>query len=377
VHSRTWAEIDLEALAANFLEVRRLVGPGVGIMPAIKADAYGHGAVPCARVFERLGADIFGVATVAEAAELREAGLSPPSLILCAILPEEIDAALDCGAALSISDMVLAHAAARTALSRGIEAAVHLKVDTGMGRQGVGAAAAVAAAGELSRLPGIRLDGVFTHFPSADEDDEGFTDAQIERFGRILAEIEERGINVRRRHAANSAGVIDYPASHLNMVRPGLMLYGARPMADMRDDVALRPAMALKSRIVLIKDIEPGGTLSYGRTFTAARSMRVGVVPVGYADGLNRRLSNCGSMIVGGMRVPIIGRVCMDQTLIDVTGVEGVAVGDEVVIYGAQGGERIRIEEGAELTGTIPNEVMCAVGARVPRVYVNDGPAAS
>ncbi len=377
MHSRTWAEIDLEALAANFLEVRRLVGPGIGIMPAVKADAYGHGAVPCARVLERLGADLFGVATVAEAAELRAAGLTPPSLILCAILPDEIDAALDCGAALSISDMALADAAARTALSRGIEAAVHLKVDTGMGRQGVGARVAVAAAEKLSQVPGIRLDGVFTHFPSADEEDAGFTNAQIERFDNILATIEERGINVRRRHAANSAAVIDHPASHLNMVRPGLMLYGARPMADMREGVALRPVMTLKSHIVLIKDIVPGGTLSYGRTFTATRPMRIGAVPAGYADGLSRRLSNCGSMIVRGTRVPIVGRVSMDQTLIDVSSVEGVAVGDEVVIYGAQGNERIRIEEVAERTGTIPNEVMCAVGARVPRVYVNDGPAAS
>jgi len=371
MRTRTWAEIDLEALAHNFREVQRLVGAGVGVLAVVKADAYGHGAVPCARAFAALGAAMLGVACAEEATELRRAGIRTPILILSCVLPDEVDEILAADAAVNVSDLETARAMSAVATGRGATLAVHLKVDTGMGRQGVWADQAAATAHAVARLPGLRLDGIFTHFASADDPAEvDFTMAQVDDFVAVLRELEASGLAIPLRHCANSPAILNYPAAYFNLVRPGLMLYGARYCQAAPDGATLRPVMTLKSRVTLVKAVAPGQTLSYGRTFTATRQMRVAVIPAGYADGLDRRLSNRGWALVRGRRVPIVGRVCMDQTLLDVTDVPEVMTGDEVVLYGEQSGQRIPIEEVAALLETVPNEVMCAVSRRVPRIYV-------
>ena len=361
----TWAEIDLDAIVHNFDAFRAGVGPDVGIMGIVKADAYGHGAVPVARTLAAKGVSMFGVAIVAEAAELRQAGIRAPIQILGPLLPEEIAAALELDCALTVSDAGFAREIALRAQGR--NAAVHLKINTGMGRLGVAEDQAVPLAKEIVSHPELSLAGVMTHFPSADDPDRAFTERQIRRFRELCDEIRGQGIEIPRRHAANSAGVLRFRESYFDMIRPGISMYGLDAPPEVLD---LRPAMTLKTRVAFLREARPGETLNYGRTFTAERNMRVAVIPIGYEDGFNRRLSNRGAAIVRGRRVRIVGRVCMDQTLVDVTDVPGVELGDEVVLYGRQNGETIRCEEVAELLGTIANEIVCAVGRRVPRVYL-------
>jgi len=365
---RTWAEIDLGAIEENFDAIRARVGPNVRIMGVVKADAYGHGAVPVARVLAAKGAAMFGVATPDEAIELRRAGIRQPVLMFGAILPEEIPFIIRNKVSVTLSDLSLAREVSRQAGADN-KVGVHLKVDTGMGRLGVSESDAVETAVALARLPGIRLEGVCTHFPTSDESDLTFTSDQTRRFRGICAEMERRGVRVPLCHAANSGAVLGFPDAHLDMVRPGIMMYGLYPSPECERTVALKPALALKSRIVFMRTVAAGQAFGYGRAFTARGKMKVAILPIGYNDGFNRLNSNRGAVLVRGRRVSVVGRVCMDQAFVDVTDVPGAAVGDEVVLYGAQGNESMSVEEVAQRLGTIPNEVVCAVGKRVPRVY--------
>ena len=366
----TFAEIDLDAIEFNLGQIRKLVGPDVKICPAVKADGYGHGAVEVSRTVLDAGAEMLGVATVEEALELREAGIEAPILIFQCIFEDQIRELVRNDLSTTVCDGKFASALSKEARTAGKTAKVHIKVDTGMGRIGIPPDDAVGLALELSKMPGLEIEGIFTHFPSADEEDLTFSRQQTEQFTQATQAIEAAGVQIPLRHTANSAAILNMPETYFDMVRPGIMLYGLYDSEHVSREVPLRQSMTLKTRIVFLKELPPGKTVGYGRTFTTSGSTLVATIPIGYADGYNRLLSNRASVLVRGKRVPVIGRVCMDQTMLDVTDVPGVSVGDEVVLYGSQGDEQISIEEIAALQGTISNEVICAVGKRVPRVYV-------
>ncbi len=365
-HGFTCALIDLEAIAENFQKAQGKVGPNVEVMAVVKADAYGHGAVPVARRLVKAGAKQFAVATPDEALELRESGIREPILILGSLLPEQIRPLLGRRIAAVLNDADQAREFARIARENNSKLSIHLKVDTGMGRLGILQDEAVGLAVEIASTKNLRFAGILTHFPSSDESKREFTLGQIGRFEEICEELRGRGVDFGVRHAANSAAVIDYPESYFDMVRPGLMLYGLYPSPEVSRDFELQPAMRVTSRITLLKRVEPGWALSYGRAFRAPRRMLIAIVPIGYADGYPRVLSNRGKMVVRGKRVPVVGLVCMDQIILDVTDVEGVSVGDVVCVFGPGG---IAIEEIAECIGSIPHELVSGLGKRVARDF--------
>ncbi len=367
----TVAEIDLDAIAFNLRVIRSLVGAGVKICPAVKADGYGHGAIPVSRTVLDAGAEMLGVATLEEALELREAGISAPILILQCVPPKGIPEIVAKDISTMVCDLRFAAELSNHAVATGKKVKVHIKVDTGMGRLGVFPSEVVKFAIQLSRMPGLVIEGIFTHFPSSGDQDLNFSHEQIKEFRGLTNAIREAGISIKLRHMANSGAIINLPESYFDMVRPGIMLYGLRDTKHLVRNVELKQAMTLKTKIVFLKELPPGKPVSYGRTFVTKRRTLVATIPIGYADGYNRLLSNKASALVHGIRVPVIGRVCMDQVMLDVTDVPGVAVGDEVVLYGRQGDGFISIEEIADLQGTIADEVICSVGKRVPRVYVH------
>ncbi|MEW6354750.1 MAG: alanine racemase [Planctomycetota bacterium] len=365
----TRAEIRLGNIIHNLEEIRRKVGPRVKVLAAVKANAYGHGAVAVSKALAAHGVDMLGVAAVSEAAELRDAGIETPILMLGAVLPDLVEDALRRSVALTVCDADLAQAVSETARRLNVVASVHVKIDTGMGRIGVSPDGALDLIRRVLSLGHLSFDGVWTHFPAADEPDLSFARRQVALFNSITAKMKKEGLPVPLRHAANSGAIAQLPEAHFDMVRPGLALYGYHPTADMRLDLDLRPAMTLKTRVSFAKNLLVGATVSYGRTFTAARPTRAATLPIGYADGLNRLLSNTGHVLIHGKHCHIIGRICMDQCVVDITDVPEVQIGDDVVVYGRQGDEMISVESVAKLLGTIPNEVLCAVSRRVPRSH--------
>ena len=366
----TIAEIDLDAIAFNVRQTRALVGPNVRICAAVKADAYGHGAIPVSRTILDGGVEMLGVAMLEEALEFREADIRAPILLLQITPASDIPEIVRNDISTMICSRSFASRLSDEALKAGKRIEVHIKVDTGMGRVGVQAEETVSFARELSAMPGIELEGIFTHFACADEEEQAFTRQQIADFRKVIHAVEAAGIHIPFHHAANSAGMLNVPESHFNMVRPGIMLYGLYDSGFVSRTPDLRQALTLKTGIVFLKELPPGSTVSYGRTFTTTRRSLVATIPIGYADGYNRRLSNKAHALVRGMRVPVIGRVCMDQTMLDVTDVPGVSIGDEVVLYGRQGDQEIAMEEIESILGTISYEIVCSVSKRVPRAYV-------
>lgn len=369
----TVAEIDLSAIRANMRAIREHIGPGPKIIPAVKANAYGHGAVEVSRAVLEAGADMLGVATLEEAIELRDSNIRAPILLLSVVSPDHAPEVLRYDVVPVICDEPFAVEMSRQAAEKGVTVSVHVKVDTGMGRIGVRLEDSLGLIRKVAELPGLRVEGLLTHFACSD-DDKTFTRRQIEAFTSLDEKLRSIGIGIPFRHCANSAAILGMPETTCDAVRPGIMVYGLYPSPSVPRTVEVRQAMTLKTRIVFLKWIEAGDTVSYGRIFRADRRSLIATVPIGYADGLNRMLSGKGSALVRGRRVPIAGRVCMDQTMLDVTDVPGVALEDEVVFYGRQGDEMISIEEIAQTIGTIPYEVCCAVSSRVPRVY--KGPSA-
>lgn len=373
-----WAEIDLAAVAHNVRELRRVTRPEALLMAVVKADGYGHGAAAVARTALANGAAMLAVARLEEGAALRAAGLTAPILVFGRPFPDQAEDLIRHGLIQSVLDLEDAALLSREACARGAVVPVHLKVDTGMGRLGLVAdcrpapavPAAVARAAAIAALPGVRLEGVFTHFAAADSADKTFARLQFEIFTDFLAALVRAGIDPGLRHAANSAAVIDLPHTHLDAVRPGIALYGLYPSTEVdATRVDLRPALALKTRVLQVKRVPAGFPVSYGMTWETPRETVIATVPAGYADGLSRGLSNRGRMLVRGASAPIAGRVCMDLTMLDVGGIEGVAAGDEVVIIGRQGDEAIAAEELADLLGTINYEVVFTNALRVPRRY--------
>ncbi len=370
-----WVEIDLDALGHNISEVRRLVGEELGVLFVVKADAYGHGAVEVSRVAVRSGVDLLGVATLQEGIELRQAGIDAPILILSPPMESETPGIIEYDLSCTVPSLAIARALSRAAASRGKSATVHVEVDTGMGRSGVELSDALPFITAVSKLPELVLEGVFTHFPSSD-DDPDFTRGQVERFLEVVDRLDAKGTHVPLVHAANSGAVLGVPESFehpLNMVRPGLMIYGLRPSAGVGPEADLQPVMSFKARIAQIRDLPSGHPVSYGRTYVAGEPMRVAVIPVGYGHGMSFRLSNRGEVLIRGRRAPIAGRVTMDVTMADVSSIPEAEVGDEVVIFGRQGEASISVDEIASEVGTINYEVICGIGKRVARVYVRSG----
>jgi alanine racemase len=351
-------------------------------MLVVKADAYGHGAVEVARAAVQCGVDMLGVATLHEGIELRQAGIDSDILILSPPMENETRDVVEYDLACSVPSLGIARALSRACVERNRPGSVHVEVDTGMGRSGVDVDQALPFVLAVSKLPGISLQGVFTHFPASDEDP-GFTRRQVRDFVGFLERLERKGVLVPLRHAANSGAVLSVRESlesPLNMVRPGLMVYGLWPSTHSRDSqeadrLDLLPVMGFKSRIAQVRELPAGHPVSYAMTYRTPKAMRVAVVPVGYGHGYSWRLSNTGQVLVRGRRAPVIGRVTMDVTLIDVDDIDEAAVGDEVVLFGSQGDASISVDEVAELVGTINYEIICGIGKRVTRVYLRSGRA--
>jgi len=365
----TRAEIDLNAIAANVRAACGLAGPGCPVMAVVKANAYGHGAVPVARAALAAGATWLGVALPEEAAMLRVAGIASRILVLGPIAPEQASLVACHDLDQCVSDPVQAEFLNRAATSAGRPLRLHLKVDTGMGRVGVSLREVGPTVTRIAALPAVRLAGLMTHFAESDAADPAFTREQLARFAAATGAVRAAGVPIPLRHAANSAALLHHPEARLDMVRPGIMLYGCHPCDRRPNDPTLAPALRFRTVVSHLKDLPAGGSVSYGRTFVAPHDLRIATLPVGYADGLARLLSGQGQVLIGGQRVPIVGRVCMDMTMVDVTGVPDVRVGDEAVLIGRQDAEEITADEVAALTGTISYEVLCRIGARVPRVY--------
>jgi alanine racemase len=371
----TWVEIDLDALIHNIRAVRSRIGDRPAILLVVKADAYGHGAIEVARVAVSNGVDMLGVATLQEGIELRQAGIDAPVLILSPPMENETPGIVEYDLTCTVPSLSLARSLSRASDARGKRASVHVEVDTGMGRSGVGIDDAVPFVSAVAKLPNLVLEGVFTHFPSSD-DDPAFTRGQVDRFLLALARLEAKGIEVPLRHAANSGGVLGVPESFgspLNVVRPGIMILGLTPSDRGPGGADLQPVMSFKSRIAQVRELPDGHPVSYGRTYHTPGPMRVAVVPVGYGHGYSWRLSNRGEVLVRGRRAAVVGRVTMDVTMVDVDRIDGAAVGDEVVLFGRQGEAAISVDEVAERIGTINYEVICGIGKRVARVYLRAG----
>ncbi len=368
----TWVEVDLDRFATNLRAIKTLAGPERGILLVVKADAYGHGAVEMVRAAEEEGVAGLGVATLHEGIQIRQAGCRLPIIVLSPLLPSEIREAIAHQLDPTVCDLDFARA-----LSAGAEHArqpvrCHVEIDTGMGRIGVLESEAEEFLTQLASLPGLRLASLYTHFPDADGSDLEFSYAQVRRFLALVARLEARGLKPARLHAANSAGFLNLPDSRLDWVRVGLIAYGHAP-PNARERIDLKPVMALKSRLVQVRDLPAGVPVSYGRTCVTRRPTRSGVVAVGYGHGYSWLLSNRGHMLVEGRRVPILGRVTMDLTMVDLTDVPGARVGDEVVLFGDQGEASLPLEEVAKNSETIPYEIMCTIGKRVTRIYVRAG----
>ena len=363
-------EIDLEAIRNNVRVMRAHIAGDAKLMAVVKADAYGHGAIPVARAALQAGAQALAVAIPEEGIELREAGFDVPILVLGAIEPQAAEAVVRHELMQTVFEEGSVRALSAAGEKLGRDAQVHIKLDTGMNRIGLRDADEVRALVRLiDALSGIRLTGCFTHMATADGDDSAGTLAQLSRFETLCGAIREEHPEPITRHAANTASIFRYPQAHMDMVRGGIALYGYPPVPEAQ---GLRPAMRWSARAVMVKEIAPGERVGYGGTFEAVRPTRVMTVPVGYADGYSRALSGRGCVLVRGKRAPILGRVCMDQIMVDVTDIPGVQAGDEVVLLGAQGTDCIDAQEMADWLGTISYEVLCSPSRRVPRVYVNE-----
>ena len=369
-----WAEVYLDRLAHNIKEVRRLTESGSIIMAIVKADAYGHGAVMASKVFLENGAERLGVATLTEAIELRKAGFKVPILVLGYTPSYQSDLVLDYDINPAVYTSEHAEALSKVAKSTGRVVKVHIKLDTGLGRLGfLPAEKSINTIVEISRLPALEIEGIFTHFAVAGDRDKTYTRKQFDRFMRVVDDLEGRGVDIPIKHVANSAAITDLPEYNLDMVRPGGILYGLHHSEVNEAGARLQRAMAFKARISNVKTVPKETGISYGLTFVTERRSRIGTLPVGYADGYSRALSNRGEVGVKGGRAQVIGRICMDQCMIDLTDIEGVGMGDEVVLFGDGRENTPRAEDVAKWMNSNVDEVVTHVGRRVPRVFLKEG----
>lgn len=369
---RCWAEIDLGALRENLAWIRARIGPQVKIMTVVKADAYGHGLKEIAALLMQSGTDVFGVANLSEARNVRSVGRGWPILMLGACLPDEVESAVRDEIMPTISTLEEARWFSAAAVKFHKKVPAHVKVDTGMGRLGIEPGSVLELVREIQQLPQITVEGVFTHY-AAVEDDAPFSKQQGQSFHRVAEELRSAGLHIPCLHANSSGALLWEKGTIFNLVRPGLLVYGVVPAGTRSLEAGLsrhfRPALSFKCRVSLVKDIPAGKTLSYGHTFCAPTPMRVATLTAGYGDGYLRAGSNRGQVLIQGRRCRILGRITMDQMIADVTGIDGVKMGDEVVLIGCQGAGQITVSEVAEWFGTIPWEVFTCITHRVPRLY--------
>jgi len=365
----TVAEIDLDALGHNYRQIRKRIPQKAKILGVVKADAYGHGALPVSLALEKLGVQYLGVAMVEEGIQLRKGGAKAPILILGGSFAEEADRVLKFDLTPVVFQKESLEHLSKAARTRRKKLRVHLKVDTGMGRLGVPLSLWPDFLKETKKFPETEVEGILSHFSMTDEDGGEYSARQWQEFQKALAVAKGMGISCRYVHIANSGNLTAFPSYAGNLVRPGIMLYGSYPSRSCQNLIQLKPLMTFKTRIHFLKSVPSGTKISYGGTFTTQRESLIATLPVGYGDGYRWNLSNRGEVLVRGKRAPVVGRVCMDYVVVDVTAIPGVGEGDEVVLMGRQGGERITAEEIAEKVGSISYEVLCSIGKRVPRIY--------
>lgn len=370
----TWVEISLDAVSHNVKQFRRVLPEGVRLMAVVKANAYGHGAVEVAREAERAGIDYLGVAFLDEALQLREAGIAAPVFVLGHTPPHGLDLAADRDIAIGLYDERVLEAIAAGAGRRRKPVRVHIKIDTGMGRLGLAdPGEAVRFIEKALETPGVEVEGLYTHYAKADEADKTYTDMQYRKFAGIVEHFRRKGVTFKYLHAGNSATGIDTPEWTCNMLRLGISLYGLYPSGVVKKErVFLRPVMAFKTRIIHLKELPEGSGVSYGAIYRTRGRERIATLPVGYADGYSRLLTGKAEVLIRGRRAPVVGRICMDQCMVNVTHIPDAAVGDEAVLFGRQGDAAISADELAGWLGTINYEITCMVNHRVPRVYVRD-----
>lgn len=370
-----WAEIDLDSLAHNIKEVRRITNKEAIVTAVVKANAYGHGSIEAAKVFLENGANRLAVATLSEAVELRRADIDAPILILGYTPDSQHKIAVENDIIEAIYTLESAEKLSQVAGNLNKKAKVHIKVDSGMGRIGFPPVdSSIDKIEKISKLPNLEIEGIFTHFAKADEVDKAYTGKQFKNYKWVIEKLEDKNIQIPIKHVSNSAATIDLPEYNLNMVRGGIMIYGLYPSDEVdKEKVSLKPAMTLKAKISHLKEVPEGTGISYGQIFVTKRKSKIATIPIGYADGFTRLLTSKAEVAIKGKRAPIVGKICMDQCMIDVTDIEDVKVGDEVVLFGDGTNGVPHIDEVAEKLGTINYEIVCMVGRRVPRVYIKDG----
>ena len=372
---RCYAEISLEAIGHNIREVKKRLPEGVKLLGVVKANAYGHGAVPVASYLENQ-VDYFATATIEEAIELRENGISAPILILGYVSPSQYGDLVEYDITQTIDSYAQALALEKEAARQNRKAKAHLAVDTGMTRIGFQVTEHDAdEAAKIADLPHIELEGMFTHFSCADQEDKTYCSMQMEKYDKMTALLAERGVTIPLRHICNSAGIMEFDDHRFEMVRSGIITYGIYPSEEVKKErLNLIPALSWKSHVIHVKEVGPGIGVSYGATYVTEKPMtRIATVSAGYADGYPRALSNQGCVLIHGKKAPIIGRICMDQFMVDVTDIEGVSVMDEVTLVGHDGNKMLTVEEVANEAGSFNYEFVCGIGKRVPRVYIRNG----
>lgn len=369
-----WLEINMDNLEDNFKSIREIVNGNTMIMPVIKANGYGHGSLELAKMYTKIGAERIAVSVLTEAIELRKAGIECPLQVLNYTSNGQMSKILDYDIIQSIYRYKDAEDLSAAAVKKDKTAKIHIKIDSGMNRVGfIVNEDSIEEIMKIAALPNIEIEGIFTHFAKADEFNKEFTKIQYEKFQWIVNKLEKKGILIKVKHISNSAAIIDLKEYNLDMVRPGIMLYGYYPSEEVdKQKIKLNPAMTLKARISNIKTLPTNVGISYGHAFTTERVSVIGTIPIGYADGFSRMLSGKAYVSVNGTRVPIVGRICMDQMMIDITDIADVGIGDEVVLFGAGDESYPKVEEVAAQLGTINYELICMMGRRIPRVYLKN-----
>jgi len=372
---RVQARVNLNAIRHNLQEIRQNINPDTKLMVIIKADAYGHGAVPLAKAIgDSDFADAYGVAIIEEAMELRNAGITKPILILGYTSEEQYDLVVAHDVAQTVFQYEMAKALSEEAIRQGKTAKIHIKLDTGMGRIGYSINPdSINEIKKIAQLDNIEIEGIFSHFSCADENDKSYTLKQIDKFNKFIEQLEKENIHIPVKHISNTAGIIEFKEANYNMVRCGIATYGIYPSDEVsKEKVKLIPAMELKTHVIYVKDVEAGVGISYGATYITDKKRRIATIPVGYADGYSRNLSNTGKVIIHGQYAPIVGRICMDQFMVDVTDIADVKQGDLVTLLGKDEDAYISAEELAAWSHSFPYELVCTIGKRIPRVYIDD-----
>lgn len=369
-----WLEVNLDAIAHNVRRIKQVVGENIQIIATVKANAYGHGAIEVSETLLKNGVTMLGVGVVEEGIVLRKADIKAPILVCGLTTNDQLESLVMYNLTATVCRLETIQTLSRIASKKKRKVPVHIEIDTGMGRLGIPAEDTLDFVEKIGKMKNIVIEGIFTHFAATDEDAGNYTRKQFEQYKKALFELEKERMNIPLKHVANSAAILNSSCFHLDAVRPGIIIYGLFPSPKTKQMVQLEPAAEFKTKIVFLKEVFTGKSIGYGRTYTTTRPTRIATLPVGYADGYSWFLSNNGEVLVRGQRAPIIGRICMDLCMIDVTHIGGVQIGDEVVLWGKQGSQMISAEEIAKKRGSIVYEVICMVDKeRVPKVFIKNG----